>query len=186
MGTTADPGPVGRAPSIGAMIGAVAAVAWGIWGTRALSGTTGVVVLAVVVAVSVVVLTGAVRAVRHATGGAGPSMFRSRFYRLTVAAEIAAIAAGVAILDRVDGGGHYVAMWIAAVVAVHFAVFGVRLSTYFHRLAAALAVVVVAAIIVETVAGGSTGTAVTGVGAAVVFDAAALLTVRRHHVRRQD
>jgi hypothetical protein len=136
------------------IIAAAFGIAWALWGASGLPATVQGAVRAAGVAAGVIIIARAVRLRRTAPASA-TSMFRSRQYRLVVAAEVVAIVAGLAGL-AVAGASEYIAVWVAIVVGVHFLAFGRLISAFYYPLGALVTIGGIAGIAVG-VAGGSAG-----------------------------
>jgi hypothetical protein len=126
----------------------------------------------------VIIIGRAVRLRRTAPEPAA-SMFRSRQYRLVVAAEAGAIAAGLAGL-AVARAREYIAAWVAIVVGVHFLAFGRFISAFYYPIGAIVTAGGIAAIAVGA-AGGSAGAieAIAGLTAAACLLSASAARVLR-------
>jgi hypothetical protein len=147
------------------LVTTVVGCAWALWGAAGLAPHAGLLVSIAVLVVTALLLAGRLvlrrgqpTSVEGAEAVPG-SMFRSRAYLLVVAGEVVAIAGGMAVLTRFELSG-YLIEWIAAVVGVHFVLFGRLFSSMFHRLAAiflgAAAVGVPTALLFGTRAGQAT------------------------------
>jgi hypothetical protein len=96
-------------------------------------------------------------------------MFSSRGYLLTVIAEVIGMAGGALVLID-TGRGDYLISWFAAVVGVHFVVFGRLFWSSYYWLGGALIAAGIAGAIVGVTGGGADAiTAVSGLVAAVVM-----------------
>ncbi len=111
-----------RGALTGAMISGVFGAAWAQWGAFGLSGSISVTVRVAAIAVAVFIIARGALLWRPAAADAR-SMFTSRAYRLVAIAEVVALLGGAALLNAV-GHAVYVPAWFAAVVGVHFVVFG--------------------------------------------------------------
>ena len=138
----------------GCIIAAAFGVAWALFGASGLPAAAQGAVRAAGIVAGVIIIGRAIRLRRIAPEPA-TSMFRSRQYRLVVAAEAAAIAAGLAGL-AVAGASEYIAAWVAIVVGVHFLAFGRFISAFYYPLGAIVTAGGIAGIAVG-VAGGSAG-----------------------------
>ena len=136
------------------IIAAAFGIAWALWGASGLPAAVQGAVRAAGIAAGVIIIARAVRLRRTAPAPA-ISMFRSRQYRLVVAAEVVAIVAGLAGL-AVAGASEYIAAWVAIVVGVHFLAFGRLISAFYYPLGALVTIGGIAGIAVG-VAGGSAG-----------------------------
>jgi hypothetical protein len=136
------------------IITAAFGTAWALWGASGLPAAAQGPVTATGIVAGVIIISRAVRLRRTAPAPAA-SMFRSRQYRLVVAAEVAAIAAGLAGL-AVAGASEYIAAWVAIVVGVHFLAFGRFISAFYYPLGALVTAGGTAGIAVGA-AGGSAG-----------------------------
>ena len=128
--------------------------AWALWGAAGLPAAAQGAVVAAGIVAGVITIGRAVRLRRTAPEPAA-SMFRSRQYRLVVAAEAGAIAAGLAGLT-VAGASEYIAAWVAIVVGMHFLAFGRFISAFYYPVGAIVTVGGIAGIAVG-VAGASAG-----------------------------
>ena len=152
----------------GTIVSGVFGLAWGQWAADGLPRTASLIVR---IASTVIGITIAARAarLRRATTGSGQSMFGSTAYRVVVVGEIIAVIAGAVVLDVTEQAA-YIAAWVAAVVAVHFAGFGILFDRFFFLLAAGLFLAAATATIVG-LAGADKARidAVTGLVAAVTL-----------------
>jgi len=138
----------------GCIIAAAFGTAWAGWGATGLPAAARGAVQAAGSVAGVIIIGRAVRLRRTAPEPA-TSMFRSRQFWLVVAAEAAAIAAGLIVL-AVAGVREYAAAWVAVVVGVHFLAFGRFISAFYYPLGALVTAGGIAGIVVG-VAGGSAG-----------------------------
>lgn len=153
-----DPGAV-----TGAMIAGGFGIAWALWGASGLTGgPADAVRVGAIVIGGLIVLGSAVlqQPARRAGRGAAPgspsgSLFSSPAYRRVVAVEVICLFGGGALLGS-TGHSEYTIAWFAAVVGVHFVVFGRLFWAGFYWLGAALLVAGIAGAVVG-VAGGSSG-----------------------------
>ena len=136
------------------IITAAFGIVWAVWGASGLPAAARGPVVAAGIVAGVIIISRAVRLRRTAPAPA-TSMFRSRQYRLVVAAEVVAIAAGLASL-AVAGASEYIVAWVAIVVGVHFLAFGRFISAFYYPLGALVTAGGIAGIAVG-VAGGSAG-----------------------------
>jgi hypothetical protein len=158
MGETQGSAALGKNALIASIIEAVAGVAWIESGMVNLAGKAWIAARVIAGVIGVVLLARGIRLRRTHTGGvAEPSMFASRGYRLVVAAEAVAMAAGGIALGLTHQGGYLIA-WFGLVVGVHFLGFGKLFARRFYLLGAAL-IVGAAAGLVAGVAGGDIVTA---------------------------
>lgn len=139
----------------GAMIAGGLGIAWALWGASGLAAAVriGAIVIGGLILLDSAVLQRASRRARRAErdaapGGASGSMFSSPAYRRVVAVEVIALVSGGALLGS-TGHSEYTIAWFAAVVGVHFVVFGLLFWAGFYWLGAAM----VAAGIAGAVAG---------------------------------
>lgn len=161
-------------------------IAWTLWGASGLAGGAAVAVRVGGIMIGALILVGSVllqrraRGVtrgRAAPGGRSGSMFSSRGYRLVVALEVIALVAGGALLGTI-GHSEYTIAWFAAVVGVHFFVFGRLFWAGFYWLGSALLAAGVAGAIVGLAGAGSDAIrAVAGLIAAASLFAAGGWTV---------
>jgi hypothetical protein len=160
------------------IITAAFGIGWALWGASGLPAAAQDAVVAAGVVAGVIIIGRAVRLRRTAPEPAA-SMFRSRPYRLVVAAEAVAIAAGLAGL-AVAGASQYITAWVAIVVGVHFLAFGRFISAFYYPLGAIVTAGGVAGIAVGA-AGGSVGAvaATAGLTAAASLLAASAARVFR-------
>ena len=114
------------------IITAAFGIAWALWGASGLPAAAQGPVAAAGIVAGVIIIARAVRLRRTAPAPA-TSMFRSRQYRLVVAAEVVAIAAGLAALAVAS---EYIVAWVAIVVGVHFLAFGRFISAFYYPLGA--------------------------------------------------
>ena len=165
-----------RQALVGAAISGGFGALWAVWGASGVDGagrlTLAVVgaVLGLTVAVPALVLAGRARP----TTGDGGSMFTTRTYRVTVAAEVVALVVGNVLLGRA-GMGAYVVAWTAFVVGVHFLAFGRAFDRVFTVIGALMVGAAVLGVVVG-VAGGGDGAVVLVAGllsAAVLLGAGA-------------
>ena len=138
----------------GCIIAAAFGIAWAVWGASGLPAAAQGAVVAAGIVAGVTIIGRAVRLRRTAPAPAA-SMFRSRQYRLVVAAEAAAIAAGLAGL-AIAGAGEYTAAWVAIAAGVHFLAFGRFISAFYYPLGALVTAGGIAGIAAGA-AGGSAG-----------------------------
>jgi hypothetical protein len=136
----------------GCIIAAAFGIAWTVSGASGLPGAAQGAVVAVGIVTGVIIIGRAVR-LRRTAPEPTASMFTSRRYRLVVAAEAVAIAAGLAGL-AVAGAREYIAAWVAIVVGAHFLAFGRFISAFYYPLGAIVTAGGIAGIMVG-VAGGS-------------------------------
>ena len=159
-------------PSRDVLTASVVSAAFGI--TWALAGASGLpagaqaAVRGLGIVIGVVIIVRALRLRRSAPVPATPG-FRSRQYRTVVAAEAAAIIAGLLAL-ALTGNGKYLAAWFAVVVGVHFVAFG----RFFSRMYYALGAVVTAGGVAAAIAGVA-GASAAQIGATAGLVAAASL-----------
>ena len=142
--------------------------AWALWGAAGLPAAAQGAVVAAGIVAGVIIIGRAVRLRRTAPEPAA-SMFRSPQYRLVVAAEAGAIAAGLVGL-AVAGASEYIAAWVAIVVGMHFLAFGRFISAFYYPVGAIVTAGGIAGIAVG-VAGASAG----AIGATAGLTAAACL-----------
>ena len=112
------------------IITAAFGIAWALWGAPGLPAAAQGPVAAAGIVAGVIIISRAVR-LRRTALAPSTSMFRSRQYRLVVAAEVVAIAAGLAGL-AVAGASEYIVAWVAIVVGVHFLAFGRFISAFYY------------------------------------------------------
>ena len=169
---------VDREALIGVAIAGGFGIAWAFWAASGLSGDAAAVVRIAGVVIGVVIVAAALFR-RTTTGpseaapsGGSESMFRSRGYRVWVAAELIALVVGNVLLGASDHSA-YVAAWTALVVGVHFIGFGRLFAPVFYWVGVAF----IAAAITGAAVGAAGGTkqaveASTGLIAAVSLFAA--------------
>ena len=153
----------GRVVDRDALVGVVIAggfgVGWALWAASGLTGGAAEVVRIGGVGIGAAIVVGALLRLRGAgapasTGdGDSGSMFRTRGYLVSVAAEVIALVGGNALLAA-TGNDRYVAAWVAFIVGVHFLGFGRLFTAMFYGLGAAF----IAAAVVGAVAGAAAGT----------------------------
>ena len=155
------------------VVSAAFGIAWALAGASGLPAGAQAAVRGLGIVIGLVIIVRAMRLRRSAPVPATPG-FRSRQYSTVVAAEVAALIAGLIAL-ALTGNVRYLAAWFAVVVGVHFVAFGRFFSRMYYALGAIVtAGGVVAAII--GVAGGSAaqiGATAGLVAAASMFTAAA-------------
>ncbi|MBV9817818.1 MAG: hypothetical protein JOZ07_05645 [Solirubrobacterales bacterium] len=143
---------INRQALSGVIIAAIFGIGWAQWGASGLTGAVAGVVRAVTVLLGAIILVRAFR-LRRIAPIERFSMFASRGYRLIVVLEVIAIVAGSVLLN---GTGHpaYVAVWIAAVVGVHFLGFGPLFARFYYLVGAIIVLGAVAALVVGLAGGG--------------------------------
>lgn len=152
---------LGRDTLIGCMIAGGFGMMWTLWAASGLHGPVAAVVRLSGVAVGTSIMgiaTGLLR--RSGPGSDGlshgaqsASIFRSRGYVVTLAAELVALFAGNAVLN-VSSHSEYVPVWTALVVGVHFIGLGHLFGALFHWVGGAF----VAAAVIGGTVGASAGT----------------------------
>jgi hypothetical protein len=171
---------VDREALIGVAVAGGFGIGWAFWAASGLSGGAATAVRSAGVVLGVVIVAGAL--FRRSAAGPGESagssgsesIFRSRGYRVWVAAELIALVAGNVALGAA-GHSEYVAAWTALVVGVHFIGFGRLFAPVFYWVGVAF----IAAAIAGAVVGATGGTrqaveATTGlIAAASLFAAGA-------------
>ena len=162
----------------GCIVAAAFGMAWALWGASGLPAAAQGAVRAAGVVAGVIIIGRAVR-LRRAAPEPAASVFRSPQYRVVVAAEAGAIAAGLAGL-AVAGASEYIAAWVAIVVGVHFLAFGRFISAFYYLLGAIVTAGGIAGIVVGA-AGGSAGAVAATAG---LTAAASLLSVSAARVFR--
>jgi hypothetical protein len=147
-----------RGALVGAMISSVFGAAWTAWGASGFSGAVSGLIRLAGLVVGAIILLWCTRLWRGAPRGDQPaesgSMFSSRGYRLVVAAEIAALVAGNALLAA-SGQREYIIAWVATVVGIHFLAFGRLFWAGFYWLGAALIAAGIAGVAVGLAGGGA-------------------------------
>jgi hypothetical protein len=155
------------------VVSAAFGVAWALFGAGGLPAGAQAAVRGLGILIGLVIIVRAMRLRRTAPVPTTPG-FRSRQYRAVVAAEAAALVAGLVVLP-LTGNAKYLAAWFAVVVGVHFVAFGRFFSRMYYALGAVVTAGGVAAALVG-VAGGSAaqiGATAGLVAAASLFTAAA-------------
>ncbi len=150
------------------VVSAAFGVAWALFGASGLPAGAQAAVRGLGIVIGVVIIVRAMRLRRSAPVPAMPG-FRSRQYRTVVAAEVAALIAGLIAL-ALTGNGKYLAAWFAVVVGVHFVAFG----RFFSRMYYALGAVVTAGGVAAAIAGVA-GASAAQIGATAGLVAAASL-----------
>lgn len=143
---------------LGSVIGAVFGLVYVLVNTGGLPRVVGIPLQALGLAAFVVVLIAVARSPDHgatANGGFG------RAYWLVVAAEVAALAGGLAVLNGALHAGWAGVAWVSFVVGVHFFALGaVFREPFFHRLAAAITACGVAGLALAAAGAGAVAVAV--------------------------
>lgn len=134
------------------VVSAAFGIAWVLFGAGGLPAGTQAAVRGLGIVIGLVIIVRATQLRRSAPVPTTPG-FRSRQYRTVVAAEVAALVAGLIAL-ALTGHVKYLAAWFAVVVGVHFVAFGRFFSRMYYTLGAVVTAGGVAAAIVG-VAGGS-------------------------------
>jgi hypothetical protein len=150
------------------VVSAAFGIAWALAGASGLPAGAQAAVRGLGIVIGVVIIVRAMLLRRSAPVPAMPG-FRSRQYRTVVAAEVAAIIAGLLAL-ALTGNGKYLAAWFAVVVGVHFVAFG----RFFSRMYYALGAVVTAGGVAAAIAGVA-GASAAQIGATAGLVAAASL-----------
>ncbi len=160
-----------RGPLTGAIVSGIFGIAWAQWGASGLSGAVTISVRVVAIVIGVVIVARSARLLPSAPAESAP-MFGSRAYRLVVVAEVAALVAGAIVLNSL-GHSAYIVAWFAAVVGVHFIMFGRLFHAHFYLTGVAVLLAGVASAVVGLAGGGRNGTtAVCGLIAAASLLAA--------------
>ena len=172
-------GRISQANLVGVRIAAVAAAAWTLWGASGLHDSASVVVRVVGIVLAVLILVVALRQ-RRGEPRAQRSMFATQSYRVTVAVEAVTLAVGAVLLSR-TGHSEYIIAWTAAVVGLHFLIFGRLFAARFYLLGAALiAAAIIGAAINIGGASQDQATAATGlIAAASLLLTAGMILVSR-------
>ena len=141
----------------GAMLAGVFGAAWAVWGAAGLHGPAAGPVRIAGIAVGLLIFACSAWLRWSAPPAHGPSgsMFSAPGYRLVVVVEAVALFGGGALLGA-TGHSEYTIAWYAAVVGVHFVVFGRLYWEGFYLLGAGLLAAAVAGTAVG-LAGGGTG-----------------------------
>ncbi|WP_433503552.1 hypothetical protein ACQP04_28145 [Pseudonocardia halophobica] len=167
-------------PRTGRFIGSTIALVFGVVFVLANTGelAPGPRLALRVVVVAVVLVVGTVRQLRRAGADGAAATGRGGFdrrYAAVVAAEVVALAAGLAVIDAVLQVPRFAVAWVAFVVGVHF----FALARVWHlRLFTGLGAVVTALGVAGAVAGfAGAGPAVIGVISGVLSDAALFVWV---------
>jgi hypothetical protein len=150
---------VDREALIGVAVAGGFGIGWAFWAASGLSGGAAAVVRIAGVVIGVIIVAAALfrrtaaRPSESASSSASEPMFRSRGYRVSVAAELIALVVGNVVLGA-TGHSAYVAAWTALVVGVHFLGFGRLFAPVFYWLGAAF----IAAAIAGAAVGAAGGT----------------------------
>jgi hypothetical protein len=188
-----QPQVIGKNALIGSIVSAGFGIGWVEWGTLHLGGKASTAIRIVGVVIGVVLIVRSIRfrrkqraAQRANPGPAERSMFASRGYRLVVAAEVVALAAGYLILGAVNQSAYQI-VWFALVVGVHFIGFGRLFAFRFYFVGGALVVAALAGLIVGLAGGGiALVEAVTGFASGLTLFVAPLVTIRQYQAQQDQ